>query len=201
MNPKDRVATLSDFINLNAGAVGRHLQLSFPTGLLLNRDHCQMIERRIHDLSADGAWEVLQASTHSLSNIPKTRGVYMFVWRPTLRFVRSDPHGDHQLMVVLYVGGAGGHGKTGTLHSRFKGEYQYYIGAEPGAIWSSNSLDTRRARMRCYLSLEPLEYWFLTCGTAENVNEIESRLQSLLTPPLNVRIERILRTGAPRAAF
>ena len=191
---------LSELISLNAGDEGRLLSLELPVGLLLDTERCHLIQRQIHDAAAGGAWEVLPATPASGSSVPRSPGVYMFVWRPPLTLTRHEPHDSQQLLYVLYVGRAGGPDSSSTLHQRYK-NYIRYFASDPKSLWSNQPLDSRDARMKCFLSLEPLEYWFLSCAATSTIHEIEARLQSVLNPPLNARRERVLRAGPSRKAF
>ena len=191
---------LSDLVSLNAGGVGRLLSLELPVGLLLDAERCRLIQRLINDAATEGAWEVLPAKSTSVSSVPRSPGVYMFVWRPPLTLARSSPHDSQQLRYVLYVGKAGGPASYSTLRQRFK-NYIRYFASDPKSLWSNKPLDSRDSRMKCFLSLEPLEYWFLSCAATNTILEIEARLQSVLNPPLNARRERVLRAGPPRKAF
>ena len=190
---------LSDLLGLNAGDSGRSLTLEMPTGLLLDRARCRMIQMLIEKAS-QGSWEVLPATSASVASVPPSPGVYMFVWHPTLTFCRSDPHADQTLRFILYVGKTGGSTSKATLKSRFK-DYRQYFGSSPESLWSGAALTNRRSRLRCFLSLEPLEYWFLACNSTSHIDEIEARLQSVLNPPINKKREPILRVGSSRSAF
>lgn len=191
---------LSDLISLNAGGVGRQLPLKLPIGLLLDTDRCRLMQRLIADAASDGAWEVLPAASTSQASVPDLPGVYMFVWCPPLTLTRSSPHSNQQLRYVLYVGKAGGPEYKNTLRQRFK-TYIKYFSSNPELLFSNDPLPSREARMRCYLSLEPLEYWFLACESTDTIRDIEARLQALLNPPINKRRERILRAGPSQKAF
>ena len=192
--------TLSDLIDLNAGDAGRPLTWEVPAGLLLDRPRCRMIQLLVSRAAVDGAWEVLPATLASASSVPRCPGIYMFVWSPALSLMRSEPHQNEQLRFILYVGKAGGNDSASTLQTRFR-SYTSYFGSNPELLWSTEPLRSRSSRMKCFLSLEPLEYWFLACDSASNIDEIEARLLSVLNPPINKKKEPILRARAPRKAF
>lgn len=192
--------TLQDLVDLNSGEPGRPLTLHVPTGLLLDTSRCQMIERQIRGASEGGAWEIVPARAVAASSIPKEPGIYMFVWRPSLTFIRSKPNSPYSPRFVLYIGRAGGEESRQTLHSRFK-TYRKYLGSDPQALWSEAHLGKRVDRLSCFLSLEPIEYWFIVCSNAADIREIEARLIAVLNPPINRKREPILKVGNSRSAF
>ena len=155
---------------------------------------------------ADIKWERLKAVSElgrAGSRIPKERGVYMFVWVPGIRFAFAAPVvPDHNLAWVLYVGKAGVEGgEKDTLHQRFSSDYARFVGQHPDALWArdTGAVD-RDAQLSRYLTLRPLEYWYLTITDVARIKDIESRLVSSLRPPLNKR-GLLARHGATEPAF
>jgi hypothetical protein len=135
----------------------------------------------------------------------------MFVWRPKLDFQLASlhAHGLHEspsaasagggsFSFVLYVGKAGD-GSKGTLKSRYKDEYSSMIGASPDIFWSTDEPSNRKERLRYFLSLEPLEYWFQEFPS-NRVGDLETRLIKALNPPANMQGRR-RKLKAPEPAF
>ncbi len=192
--------SLTELIRLNPGEIGRVIPFNLPSALLADHAHCSSLTDLMLRASRDGGWEVHPASTISESTIPESPGIYMFVWCPELRFPRSSPNDHKQLTLVLYVGQAGGSRTQGTLRTRFR-EYQPFIGAHAEVLWDEAPLDSRTRRKQCYLSLEPLEYWFLACEADSDIDGIERRLFDLLKPPMNKQRPKGLRVGPTEPAF
>ena len=190
---------LDDLISLNAGAQGRHLPCLIPIGMMINSKRCEAFQRQI-ETAADGKWEVLPAKAASASSVPKLPGIYMFVWHPTLVLTRSQPHSDYPLRYILYVGSTGADDSAGTLRERYR-TYVPHFEANPRSLWTDEALKSRNARLDCFLSLIPLEFWFLACAEANLIDEIEARLIEFLNPPINARKEPVLRPTSTRTAF
>lgn len=194
------VANLTDLIRLNPGEPGRTITFGLSSALLADHSHCSILTDKMVQESQDGGWEIHSATTISVLTIPETPGIYLFVWQPELKFPRSEPHRSRQLSFVLYVGQAGGSRTQGTLRTRFR-EYQPFIGSSPEVLWDALPLDSRTRRKQCYLSLEPLEYWFLACKTGSDIDGLERMLYDLLKPPMNKQRPKRLRIGHTQPAF
>jgi hypothetical protein len=126
----------------------------------------------------------------------------MFVWRPefTLRF--AAPPEIERLSWVLYVGKAGKQGgTTDTIKHRYIGEYSKYVGKDPSCLWDSNAPKDREDRLARYLTLRPLEYWFLIVEDLRDILILERKLIRLLRPPLNQQHGPRIRPGKPVPAF
>ena len=193
---------LHDLMKLNVGQPGRLLKLELPIGRLLDKGHAEMVQKLLTDSASDGAWEMLPAKSHSASSVPRSPGVYMFVWCPplTLECSRTFYLDNLTFRQVLYIGKAGGLVSRGTLQERFK-TYIKHFGNDPRLLWSNESLRNRSSKLNCFLSLEPLEYWFLVCKDESDVVEIEKNLIRLLNPPINKKEKTFLKQGKPQAAF
>lgn len=154
-----------------------------------------------NDLSGAGAaWEVRRATPGLWQSIPSRCGLYMFVYRSHLKMNLEDGT-HHQATWVLYVGRAGSSESARTLKERYRGEYGRYVGGDPENLWSSEPLACRADVLRRYLSIWPLEYWFLVVEDREKIPHLEDRLIKLFSPPLNRNGLLRLRKGEPQPAF
>jgi hypothetical protein len=87
---------------------------------------------------------------------------------------------------VLYIGKAGiEDGKFDTIKSRYSSEYSKYVGGDIGCLWDDKPAIEREQKLARYLTLRPLEYWFLPIPTTKDIPLLERKLVRLLKPPLN----------------
>jgi len=59
----------------------------------------------------------------------------------------------------------------------------------------------RKSRLKQWLSLSPLEYWFAEIEDRSRISELETRMISLLNPPLNDKGRRKLKPSSIQNAF
>jgi hypothetical protein len=137
------------------------------------------------DLRAEASpWETHVAAESLTDALPEQPGLYMFVWRPSIRLAMADDS-ESSFHQVLYIGQAGGSGQGGnTIRNRFKG-YRKHLCGDPEALWTQEPPTTRAARLTHYLALRPLEFWFATVADRSKIRNLESRLINLYNPPLN----------------
>lgn len=129
-------------------------------------------------------WEQALAVESLGSALPDEAGLYMFVWRPSIRLAMADDSWSsfHQ---VLYIGQAGGSGQRGnTLRNRYK-DYKKHLRGNPENLWTEEPPTTRSGRLTHYLALRPLEFWFATVEDRAKIKNLEARLINLYNPPLN----------------
>ena len=137
------------------------------------------------DLEDHGAkWEIRRAIPSLWTSIPACSGLYMFVYKTPLKFHCAHDDQIHPRW-VLYVGRAGSAEKKGSLKQRYKDEYQQYVGGHPEALWNADRPTNRVERLRKYLTIYPLEYWFCCVDNHAAIPLLEERLIRLLSPPLN----------------
>ena len=142
--------------------------------------------------------------------LPKSAGLYMFVWRPRLRFslasardpgdsndFRSQDESSVALAYVLYVGKAGDKSK-GSIRERYK-SYAGLMSSSPEKLWETQPPSVREQRLERLLCLRPLEFWFQECSS-EDLGQLELRLIDALSPPGN-RDGRRRGYGPARPAF
>lgn len=161
-----------------------YMQLRLPVDPLVNDTHCEQISASLMSLCSD--WERRVATESLYKQLPAKRGLYMFVWRPKLelRFA-EDPARTVSPPYILYVGQAGGNASSNnTIRSRYQGEYAGYVGASPEVLWDSRPPVGRKEKLRRFLSLCPLEYWYCTIEDQSQILRLESRLNYMLSPPL-----------------
>jgi len=165
---------------------------------LLDGDLCESITRITQTSGA--CWERYLAHDGLDSQLPAERGVYMFVWRPRISFSFSATQ-QQTLPWILYVGKAGTTGGVAdTLPARYK-TYRRYIGQSPTGLWDRIPPRTREERLSRYLTLRPLEYWFVTVPEISEISRLEKHLIKLFRPPLNDHHTRCLRPGLTAPAF
>jgi hypothetical protein len=126
----------------------------------------------------------------------------MFVWKPDLMFrFAAAPHVE-QLCWVLYVGKAGTEeGKNDTIKHRYLNEYSNYLGKDASCLWDSHAPTDREQKLARYLTLRPMEYWFLSMGDVRDILILERKLIRLLRPPLNAQHGPKIRPGKTVPAF
>lgn len=163
------------------------MQLRLPVDPLIDEVHCTAISKALKDFCTD--WERRVATPTLWKQLPTSKGLYMFVWRPKLEFrFAEDPTRQISPPYILYIGqvGAlkGGRSSDNTLRKRYKGEYANYVGANPEALWSTQTPGDRKTKLQRFLTLEPLEFWYCCMSDETQILRLESRLNYLLSPPL-----------------
>ena len=198
-------AVLNDAV---ARALERHrdeepprLNLSVPLDRLMDDGHCAAL---MADMRREGpaGWEAIKATPSAWRKIPSTPGLYMFVWQPNFTLdIVTTPGGAKTFPCVLYVGKAGGANKS-TLRSRYKGEYAKIIGTDADLLWETTLTTTRQERLRRYLNIVPLQYWYCSVENPKVIDSLEKRLFTLFSPPLNaLGSPRLRAIGKPKPAF
>ncbi|MCG3773405.1 MAG: hypothetical protein JW395_0212 [Nitrospira sp.] len=175
--------------------------LEFQPGLerLIDSDHCRQLSG---NFSRHGKWEKKIAAESIAGQIPAERGLYMFVWTPEFAFTFEGY--SRQPSWILYVGKAGvEEGTNDTLRHRFSSEYRRFVGGDPRILWEPSPPQDRRARLEKYLTLRPLEYWFLIVPNICEIMALEKKLLKMFRPPLNYQHTwgARLRPLATRPAF
>ena len=167
---------------------------------MLDRRGCQSLRDDLEKVS--DAWEVRTATASTSDMIPDEPGLYMFVWRPWFRFKVAESSRPGDLAEILYVGLAGaGKYAQATLKSRYHTGYRKYFPGNPAALWNQTEPTQRHGRLERYLSVTPLEYWFLVVKDRDQISLLEDRLIQLLNPPINrSRIPKVVR-GTTQPAF
>ncbi|MEZ0094109.1 hypothetical protein [Streptacidiphilus sp. EB129] len=129
-------------------------------------------------------WERLAATEGIVNAIPDEPGLYMFVWRPSIKLTMAD-RTEGRFHQVLYIGHAGGAGQMGnTLRNRYR-DYRKHLRGDPESLWTREPPSNRDALLTHYLALRPLEYWFTTVESRSAIKNLEDRLLHLYNPPLN----------------
>jgi hypothetical protein len=166
---------------------------------LMDSHHCQELGRIFH---RESKWERRKAVEGLGSSLPESRGVYAFVWRPEL-FLPFETGTIEHLSWVLYVGKAGVEsGEHDTIRSRFLSEYRQFVGGDIACLWDKEVPREREDRLARYLTLRPLEYWFLLLEHPRDIQLLERKLIRMLSPPLNKQLTGPrLRTGVAVPAF
>lgn len=176
------------------------LRMDVPIDRLLDASYLHNLDGDLKRLAPHG-FERLIATPRCGPSIPDEPGVYLFVWSPQLTLQGAHPSDSIDVRFVLYVGKAGGTGSKATLRSRYHGEYRRYVGGSPENLWVKNLDEGREDRMKRWLSLTPLEYWYAVVEEEDEISSLEARLISLLGPPLNTVKGPRLRRGATKSAF
>ena len=168
--------------------------------LLIDSEFCKGIDKAIHE--AGVKWERCLAVEALGASLPAERGLYMFVWRPEMSFRFDSNPASERLSWALYVGKAGTeNGTHDTIKHRYESEYRKYVGRDPSCLWDSAGADSRELKLARYLTLRPLEYWFLTMLSVRDIILLERKLIRLLRPPLNQQHGPKIRPGKTVPAF
>ena len=186
-------------------ALARHLDEA-PIALdLILPLHWQLDEAVGETLTTDllgtgGKWEILTATRGCATVIPPKCGLYMFVYRShlTMEFENKPPH---RQTWVLYVGRGGSADSTNTLRKRYKNEYSKFVGGDLEHLWNETEPKNRTNNLKRYLTIYPLEYWFLVVEDRHKIADLERRLIKIFSPPLNSSGKIRARAGPPEAAF
>ena len=176
------------------------LQFSVPVDRLMDDPYLNTLTADLHRAAPSG-FERLAATKKCGAMIPDKPGVYFFVWSPSVALKSATHKKDLSIRFVLYVGKAGGAGSSGTLRSRFNNEYRKFVGGPTDNLWADVGSGRREDRLRKWLALQPLDYWYTVVEDNSMVESLESRLIDLLNPPLNAQTGPRLRRGATREAF
>jgi len=177
------------------------LEFSVPLDRLMDTEHCRMLAADIERVAPYG-WEIVKATATAWRKIPASPGLYIFVWQPTFELQVATPS-DRRMAFpwVLYVGKAGDGKNRNTLKSRYKGEYAGLVGSDPEVLWSDPPAN-REDRLRHYLSIVPLQFWYCAIEDGSAIHALEKRLFTLFAPPLNmIGSPRLRPVGKPRPAF
>jgi len=166
---------------------------------LIDTDHCKHLTQILH--SDNQKWERKLAVDNLHTSLPTVRGVYMFVWRPHVQFY-IEPESVERPLWILYVGKAVTEGGThDNIKCRYQTEYSRYVGKDPSTLWSGTPAVSREGRLSRFLTLRPLEYWFLAVSNVRDISVIERQLIRVFRPPLNRQHRAVLRPGQPQPAF
>lgn len=156
------------------------LSVEFSSPSLLDQKYCTSVAKML--TGAGVRWSIRRATPSLQSFLPRLPGLYMFVWRPWLRFLASDGNAK-SFPVILYVGQTGGEGSANTIRSRYT-EYARLIPSK-GTEVPQAAQSLRAERLARYLGLSELEFWYATPDDATLIPELENRIINLMTPPLN----------------
>lgn len=168
---------------------------------LIDSQLCRNLDRLMRQHGPK--WERLTAVQTLHTSLPSTTGVYMFVWRPEIEF-HVDPGVKERISWIIYIGKAGIEGGThDTIKSRYRSEYSKYVGRDASGLWRREAVKTREEKLSRFLTLRPLEYWFLPLEDAcvHEIALIERQLIRLFCPPLNKHYGASLRSGKREPAF
>ena len=132
-------------------------------------------------------WERRNATASLASQLPRNRGIYMFVWTPGPVFEFDTGSNDHHTAWVLYIGKAGVEGGAAdTFQDRYRQAYQRHVGGDPALLWRDEVVEVvRENRLKRFLSLRPLQYWYLAVQDVSYIPVLEKRLIQIFRPPLN----------------
>jgi hypothetical protein len=152
-----------------------------PPDRLVNKEYCENLSDEIFKKLK---WEVLLASQSIVDRIPETPGLYMFIWKPYFKL--SIEKGDYEFRYVLYIGQA--NSDTSNLRTRFRSDYIDFIKSYSDSIWDKVEPNNREQRLKKYLNLWELEYWFCSITNREDlekIDKLEIELIETLGPLIN----------------
>lgn len=168
------------------------LELSYPMEFIQDESFCNTV---IEDLeSKSDGWKCIKKIASSTSAlIPNTRGIYMFVWRPSIA-LKTDCESCN-FRFVVYIGSASS--TEASLLKRFKSEYEAVINKNPDIHWDESNFCDRERRISKVLNLWDLEYWYTTMDkcTAEEILNLEKRLINIFNPPGNKSFRQQIRAS------
>lgn len=191
-------AQIHNLLALKHNEDSPYVEFRLPVNPLIDKPHCESISDVLGD--AGTQWTVRKATKEAYGTLPRTGGLYMFVWRPDITFsLATAPPEKQKFAYVLYVGKVGGVGSNNTLRDRYKAEYSRYVERDPKILWDRSTATGRAAVLRRYLTLIPLEYWYTEISDREKIDELERRLLWMFHPPLAQRHRA--RLASPQAAF
>ena len=162
---------------------------------LLDAALCKEISQQLAE--GDRRWEIHRATSDLWQQIPDRPGLYMFVFAPLLFLRQAHPEREVTIPQTLYVGRAGSASGSGTLRARYKTEYRNYVACDPERLWEENPDADRKATLRKYLNVSPLQYWYLEVENRDYIKGLESALIKLLNPPLNIQGTLKMRPRGP----
>ena len=167
---------------------------------LLDTDRCDVLTQDLTTLGSP--WECAAATQELADILPMCAGLYMFVWIPdfVLTTVGGKGTRDYRHQYVLYVGKAAG-GAHGTIRGRYKNEYQQYVCQDPELLWEIKTASRREQRLKKYLNLWPLEFWYKEVEHPEKITNLEKRLIGMLSPPINVQSKPRFKLAKQEPAF
>jgi hypothetical protein len=167
---------------------------------LMDSQFCKGLDKILHTQGVK--WERRKAVATLGASLPDEKGLYMFVWKPDLVFRFAAVPETEQPCWVLYVGKAGTEeGKSDTIKHRYLNEYCKYVGTDASCLWDSHAPLDREQKLARYLTLRPLEYWFLSIADVRDILVLERKLIRLLRPPLNRQHGPKIRPGKTVPAF
>jgi len=192
MNEQD----LTDLLHKFRDEVASSLQFQPSIELLMDNQFCSSIVRQVHKTGI--LWERKIAVDSLGYSLPDVTGLYMFVWRPTLEFRFDASREAERLCWILYIGKAGTEGGSkDTIRNRYLSEYSKYVGKDPSCLWDQRTPTSREDRLARYLTLRPLEYWFLEIDHIPDIPILERKLIRMMQPPLNRHHGPKIRLGKP----
>ncbi|MFN2505376.1 MAG: hypothetical protein ABR540_14325 [Acidimicrobiales bacterium] len=191
-----RHKTLADVLAEQRDEPTPFLDLQLPLLRLLDVPYCESVNKKLVEVA--GEWEVMVATERAADRLPAEPGLYMFVWRPPLRF--KSPAKPDSFAYILYVGKAGAEQSDSTIKKRYR-EYARYLAGEPDLLWREPLVRDRRNLFGRYLKLEPLELWYTVIPDRQEVSRLEKQLVHMLNPPLNDQLTPKVRLTTPQPAF
>jgi hypothetical protein len=162
---------------------------------LLDAAFCKEISRQLAE--GDRRWEIHRATSDLWQQIPDRPGLYMFVLAPNLLLRQAHPEREIAIPQTLYVGRAGSASGSGTLRARYKSEYRHYVASDPERLWEESAESDRKATLRKYLNVAPLQYWYIEVANRDYIKGLEAALIKLLNPPLNIQGTLKMRPRGP----
>jgi len=174
------------------------LEIFIPLNYQMDLEFCDATSSAL--AKSGGAWEVKKATPDLWRQLPKEGGLYMFVFESALSLSLASET-TVPARAILYIGKAGGQDGQGTLRDRYRKEYSNYIGKDPGVLWNGVHPTNRKARLERYLTIFPLQYWFIVLNNLEEVKKLEGNLIKIFNPPLNTAGRAIIKVQPPKPAF
>lgn len=143
--------------------------------------HCQRVRAALDDMGVQ--WQVRVASPTLHHYLPRSPGLYMFVWEPYFR-TKLAAGQEAMFPQVLYVGRAGGRQSNNTLQNRYA-NYVRFLSRQP-----NSELQGRQQRLTNLFQRKVLRYWFAPVRDRSKLEGMEDALIELFNPPGNSKRQR-----------
>ena len=173
------------------------ISLNFPVFPNLDVAMCNVVSA---DLASVGNhWECSRAVKDLWRNLPAESGLYMFVFRSPLSLAMDGY--SYKPSWVLYVGRAGSPTSKNTIKARYKSDYSKHVDGDPELLWHNAAVDNREEKLRRYLTIYPIEFWWLPVSDRAKIKNLEDHLIKLLDPLLNRNQRLSLKAEPAKPAF
>ena len=159
---------------------------SLDVSKLLNKNFIETLF--LSTYKKEKRWSKTSALSEVCDTLPTKAGIYMFVWSSAFMF-KFDISPAPSFAFPVYIGSAGAKKNcNGTIKARYQSEYKKIVNSDPKLLWSQDATKSREKRLKAYLNLRPLEFWYIEMEDPTEIEEIERLLISIFNPPANEKL-------------